>query len=58
MFSMELINECKARKDAVSEKKPLSDPFTLSQLRIFTEFQMSGVPMQLRATPLQKMRLQ
>ena len=35
MFSMELINECKARKDAVSEKKPLSDPFTLSQIKDF-----------------------
>lgn len=35
MFSMKLINECKVRKDAVSEKKPLSDPFTLSQIKDF-----------------------
>ena len=35
MYSMEIIKECKARKDAISEKRPFSDSFTLSQIKDF-----------------------
>lgn len=35
MYSMEIINECKVRKDAISEKRPFSDHFTLSQIKDF-----------------------
>lgn len=35
MYSMEIIKECKARKEAISEKRPFSDSFTLSQIKDF-----------------------
>ena len=35
MYSVDIINECKARKEAISEKRPFSDPFTLSQIKDF-----------------------
>ena len=35
MYSMEMINECKARKEAISERRPFSDLFTLSQIKDF-----------------------
>ena len=35
MYSKEIINECKARREAISGKRPFSDPFTLSQIKDF-----------------------
>ncbi len=35
MYSIEAINECRARKEAISEKMPFSDHFTLSQIKDF-----------------------
>ena len=35
MFSKQIIEECKARKEAISEKRPFSDPFMLSQIEDF-----------------------
>ena len=35
MYSIEIINEYMAGKEAVSEKKPFSDSFTFSQIKDF-----------------------
>ena len=35
MYSMEIINECKARNEIIAAKRPFSDPFTLSQIKDF-----------------------
>ena len=35
MYSMEIVEECRSRKEAISEKRPFSDSFTLSQIKDF-----------------------
>ena len=57
MYSIEIINEYMAGKEAVSEKSPSLIHSLSARSRISAESRMSGAQMRLKETLLQKMRL-